>query len=441
MKMGTHRDVYIGGKLMTSVQLTTYTKCDYPDSKICGLDQEPAVLCYSHKAESRSKDLGRVIKQPVYGSLDEAAMVAANIIKYHMFQKSFHILKKCHRTSETCFYTLQNKDHTLQKDGGILHPYHVEYGISIYGKGSNKDSCNGYCLVETRLGSESEVYSDYDVGYGEYHFVATVHSHPISGIYKLSDVDYILACGGVVKGIGNNSYIESFSKDRSPYVSFLLGVDWSRAWSPNHSYKRGEVTAYDNKHWFANGAAVWGRPPSKVDSLWKEIKEFSGDDSIYKDGEIVYDPKEEYRFWKMDVSLGDWVPYEEHGLWTLIKFTPPAPDVTATNGVNHSANMLAAVLSFLSPSFTIPANFSTINWGYNDCVNIWSTLRVLHTKLQTYKVKIPPSAKLEDLQSAIRDAFRKESKHQIIRIFNGTLQQTDIVKDCGGWRGKWEDIL
>jgi hypothetical protein len=74
----------IDGVTETSVELVPH--CEYHcESKICGLDKEGAKPCEYHKAKERKPDQqGRIIKKPIYGSLDEAAMAAANIIRYHI---------------------------------------------------------------------------------------------------------------------------------------------------------------------------------------------------------------------------------------------------------------------------------------------------------------------------------------------------------------------
>jgi hypothetical protein len=129
----------------------------------------------------------KIITKPVYGSLDKAAMAAANIIIKHVSQNG-----------------------------------RIEYGISIYGNKRDTE----FCLLRTRLGDTRSIIIDYSIPFsGKYHFKASVHSHPtiFRGILDndLSTTDYNISINMpcpmyLVTNIGSRGTLIKFTPPNPP---------------------------------------------------------------------------------------------------------------------------------------------------------------------------------------------------------------------------------
>jgi hypothetical protein len=411
-------------------------------SKICGLrEADPTFsFCEHHKAKERSEP--NIIIKPMYRSLNEAVMAAANIILYHVLQDST-----------------------------------VEYAIAIY-----ENENNECCLVETRRGERSSVLVDNDVKWlpGGYSFKANVHSHPLSGLDMFSGHDYILACGDKTQD--------------KPYISFLVGFAWSR----NRIYKEGEIVTNGGKHWIAiKNANGKGIVPSDNSPLWEQVEKCYGrkrwkEGHIYNVGEIVYynrkhweaiikadkagispsntrtqiwkqikwnvvcskcsikkggvvgDREAESPFWKKIISTGDFVAegmlgcieyhipyYDWHG--TLKKFTPPMYN---GNINREKAKVLAIIIAALSSS----DEFWYEDWGYRSWGGLWEALRRQYLRLP---LVIPDNYGMEGKDKIVKylHAIHPEgSYNEAIKSLNGKLEQTDIVKDYSQ-EIKWDNLL
>jgi hypothetical protein len=377
----------------------------YRESIICGLDEKDATPCKLHKAkedkyddEWGSPNIMFIIRKPIYDSLDDAAMAAANIIRYH-----------------------------IRKRGD------VEYSISIYGN----DDINEYCLVETRQGTRFEVRSDYNLGssYG-YSFKADVHSHPIFDIQEFTKEDYILSCGGELynnDGLFLNRFV------RPSHVKFLAGIQ--NVWSRNHVYEKGELVIYGGKRWIAKTKPSAGGEPTDGCSGWVKVEECNNKCNECKkdDGAIVFDRTQDHLFWERKASQNEcvrhngWIQhYCSHGPETLTKFTPPALGEDIQDNLYSKTKMLAIIMAALSNHYKCLPLWNETIWA-----TLWPTLR--NTFPFRYQVPVPPGDyNWTNIKKTIRDAFLQRIEYGILEDFKGKLQQTNILEK---WdlREKWEN--
>jgi hypothetical protein len=250
-------------KMFPSTVRDFSVECEHYRSNFCGLNNNPHTVCSAHDVHPNISDDNPspvcLIKRPIYWSLDEAAMAAANIILYHVYKWG-----------------------------------NVEYGISIYGHETKEE----YCLVETRQGDQGEVFPAYTVlgCPNTYLFKANVHSHPACGIQRFSDADYIHACGGKPSGKGNDLFLYEFA--RSSYINFLVGIQ--NIWLENCVYDVDELVIYNDTLWLAKTVPVVGLKPTDTRSGWINIKR----SDVANDIGIKYN-------------------VHVHGSEILTKFTPP----------------------------------------------------------------------------------------------------------------------
>lgn len=400
-------------------------KCEVPG---CGRSKEiDHIFCEHHDTHSDNASV-RVIEEPIYSSLDRAAMVAANIILSHA-----------------------SKNGEIKVGEKRLKYSDIEYGISIYGDQTEKK----FCLVETKKGDNEEVFSDYKIqscpeGFS---FIADVHSHPKSDIQMFSVADYVLSFGGryyreIQKDI-KVSILNTLSDP--PHIKFIVGVhDDGRKTLTMFMPPtlQGAVDKFDSGRAkilavimvFLSARFYFGKydnpmlaPFNGAYYTWKDIW-----DTILTQYPIVSKVlhKESH-----GTSGYNWVTVNAAivaAYWVTYPTKKPKPKF------NHWIQLLANAQQKF-PAEYIRIKLDNTNWMAIRAAIRWKHWDEIYSKYALNASKQNKDALDIDINiwnSHWRDV-QKDFTYNIIRDFGGQLQQTNILnwEEIENWKIEWINLL